>query len=110
VDALVGRIDLGAVLARVDLDDVLAKVDINALLQRVDIDALLERTELGSVIARSGSAVIAHVIDAGRGQGIALDSGVNRFVDWLLRRDPSRRPIGPPALLAASSPEAGHEA
>jgi hypothetical protein len=106
VDALAARIDLGALLARVDLDEILAKVDINALLQRVDIDALLERTELGSVIARSGSAVIAHVVDVGRGQGVALDGVINRFVDWLLRRDSSHRPSGPPAMLAATSSEA----
>ena len=105
VDALVARIDLGALLARVDLDEVLAKVDVNALLQRVDLDALVERTELGSIIARSGSAVVTHVVDVGRGHGVAIDGAVNRFVDWLLRRDPSGRPTGPPSLVAASTSE-----
>src|SRR5207253_4543200 len=61
---------------------------INALLQRVDVDALIERTELGSLVARSGTAVIGHVIDAGRSGGIALDTAVNRFVD---RRSEERR-------------------
>jgi hypothetical protein len=48
---------------------------------------------------------MAHVVDVGRGQGVALDGAVNRLVDALLRRDPSRRPTGPPSLVAGASAE-----
>lgn len=50
--ALITRLDLGAVLQEVDLDALLDAVDLNAILARVDLNALLTNVDLNALLAK----------------------------------------------------------
>ena len=52
VNALLGRIDLNAVLARVDVNQVLDRVDLNAVLARVDLNQVIDRVDMNAVVAQ----------------------------------------------------------
>jgi hypothetical protein len=106
LDLLLGRMDVNALIDRLDVDQIVAKLDMNALLEQIDVDALVERTQIGSLIARSGAGVAGKVLDAARSQGVGLDSFVHRWMNRLLRRDPSVRPDGPPLLVGFAKPSA----
>jgi hypothetical protein len=86
VDALLTRVDLDALLSRVDLDALLTRVDLNRLLTRVDIDAIVQHTDIGAVVLLSSGSVADKAVDLVRGQGVALDRLIDRWVRRLLRR------------------------
>jgi hypothetical protein len=104
MNVLLDRIDVQALVERLDMDEIVAKLDINAVLEHVDLDAVIARTEIGSIIARSGAGVAGIVLDVGRSQGVGLDAFVHRWMDRLLRRDPSARPGIPPLLVPEPPP------
>jgi hypothetical protein len=104
IDGVVGRVDIDTVVRRVDLDELMRSVDIDQVLQRVDVDALIARTELGSVVARSTAGLVGDALDLLRSVGVGLDLFVHRWVDRLLRRDPSVPPGGPRLLVASAPP------
>ncbi len=104
LNVLLAKIDVQALVDRLDMDEIVANLDVNALLENIDLDALIERTQIGSLIARSGAGVAGKVLDVGRSQGVGLDSFIHRWMDRLLRRDPSTRPAGPPLLMLDSPP------
>jgi hypothetical protein len=104
VNRVLERVDIDAVVRRVDLDELMRGVDIDQVLQRVNVDALIARTELGSVVARSTAGVIGGALDLLRSVGVGLDLFVQRWVNRLLRRDPSAPPGGPRLLVASASP------
>jgi hypothetical protein len=76
---------------------------VEKIIQRVDIDALVEQTELGTIIARSTSGVASEALDVVRAQAVGLDDFVARWINRILRRDPSDWPKGPLGL----TPEVG---
>jgi hypothetical protein len=101
VDAVVSRVDVEKLIERVDVEKIIERVDIKAMIERVDIDALVEQTEIGTIIAHSTSGVASEILDVIRAQAVGLDDFVARWVARILRRDPSRLPLGPPTLVAA---------
>jgi predicted RNA-binding Zn ribbon-like protein len=100
VDAVVSRVDVEKLIERVDVEKIIDRVDIKAMIERVDIDALVEQTEIGTIIAHSTSGVASEILDVIRAQAVGLDDFVARWVARILRRDPSRIPLGPPTLVA----------
>ncbi len=101
LDALMARIDLNAVMERLDLNAVMERIDLNSVMERVDVDSLVGRTEIGSLVAKSTSGIASDLLDVVRRQGVGLDNFVGRWVDRILRRDPTERPPGPPLLVPA---------
>jgi len=100
VEKLIERVDVEKIIERVDVEKVIDRVDIKAMIERIDIDALVEQTEIGTIIAHSTSGVASEILDVIRAQAVGLDDFVARWVARILRRDPSRIPLGPPTLVA----------
>lgn len=105
LDRLLDRIDIDRLLERVDVDALVARVDVDALIDRVDVEALMKKAKVGELVARSTSEVAGSTLDVARRQAVGLDTLILRLVDRVLRRDPSSRPMGPPALVR-QTPEA----
>jgi len=99
VEAIIDRVDVGAIVERVDIDALLTRVDVNGIVDRMDIDSLVQNTELGGLIAKSTSGVASSALDAVRSQGVGLDGFIERWVNRVARRDPSKLPEGPPLLV-----------
>ncbi|MFO7779172.1 MAG: RDD family protein [Nitriliruptoraceae bacterium] len=99
LDALVARVDLDAVLARVDLDALVARIDLDAVLETVDIEGLTRRAGIPELVAESTGQAANSALDLTRRQLVAVDVGLLRVVQRLLRRDPGTLPPGPPRLL-----------
>lgn len=102
VDTLLSRVDLNELLGRIDLDALLSRVDLNRLIAQVDIDALVQHTEIGAVIMMSSGNVGNQGVDLVRGQAVALDHVIDRWVRRLLRR-PDPGPAARPASLNAGA-------
>lgn len=109
VNALMDRVDVDALLDRVDVDALLDRVDVNALMNRADIDALLDRVDVKELTDRAGIPDIVRestgelagsAMDVVRRQIVALDQIASRVTYRFVKRDPSTRPIAPPALEA----------
>jgi hypothetical protein len=102
LNVLLGRVDLNELLNRIDVDVLLSRVDVNRLITQVDIDALVQHTEIGAVIMMSSGSVGNKAVDLVRGQAVALDHLIDRWVRRLLRRsDPGL--TAPPALRPAGA-------
>ncbi|HSZ40061.1 MAG TPA: hypothetical protein VK817_08895 [Trebonia sp.] len=102
VNTLLRQVDLNAVVAKIDVNALLGQVDVNRLITQVDIEAVIERTDLGGVIAMSSGHELSKAVDVVRGQAVALDGRIDRWVRRLLRRtEPG--PITPPALRNAEA-------
>jgi hypothetical protein len=86
VDTLLSRVDLNELLGRIDLDLLLSRVDVNRLIARVDVDALVQHTEIGAVIMMSSENAGNQAVNLVRGQAVALDHAIDRWVRRLLRR------------------------
>jgi hypothetical protein len=86
VDALLGQVDVDALLNRVDLDAVLDRVDVNHLITRVDMDAIARRADFAAVVGMSSGSVATRAADIVRGQAVAMDQRIDRWVRRLLRR------------------------
>jgi hypothetical protein len=52
LDALVGQLDVEAVVRRVDLDAAAARLDVASVVSRVDLDELIARIDLDEVVSR----------------------------------------------------------
>jgi uncharacterized RDD family membrane protein YckC len=102
VDALMDRVDADALLDRVDVDALMSRVDIDALLDRVDVKKLTDRAGIADIVRESTGALAGSALDTVRRQIVAVDQIVERAIYGLLRRDPSTRPVAPPALKAAA--------
>lgn len=99
VAALIDRVDLDAVLTRVDLDAVVARIDLDAALLTVDVEGLTRRAGIPELIADSTGQAANSALDLARRQLVAVDVGLLRVLQRLLRRDPGALPPGPPQLL-----------
>lgn len=100
VDALVQRVDVNAVVEKIDVNALLSQVDVNRLIEQVDIGEIVRHTDLGAVMSMSTGHEVGRVVDIVRGQAVALDRWIDRWVCRLLRRqDPG--PVAPPALHEA---------
>ncbi len=98
VDALLEQTDVDALLSRVDLNAVLDRVDVNRLVTRMDMEAIAQQTDLTAVVTVSSESVANQAADAIRGQAVALDRRIDRWVRRLLRRKGSEL-MSPPAPL-----------
>jgi len=81
-DAVIERVDIGAVVRRVplaeiiaaiDIDALLDQVDMNAILAHVDVDALLERIDVDGIVARVDIAAMLDRVDMTSIVGEVLD-------------------------------------
>jgi hypothetical protein len=81
-DAIIERVDIGAVVRRVPLADIIAAIDIdalldqvdmNAILAHVDVDALLERIDVDGIVARVDIAAMLDRVDMTSIVGEVLD-------------------------------------
>ncbi len=99
VDAVASRIDLDAQLRRVDLDAAVARVDLDAALAEVDVEDLVRRAGVPELIAESTGQAANTALDLARRQLVAVDVGLIRLLQRLLRRDPGALAPGPPLLL-----------
>jgi hypothetical protein len=78
VNALVGRVDLNAVLDQVDVNKLLARLDVSALMDQVDMNELLARVDVSALVDRVDINEILARVDVGR----LLDSvDVNDLAD-----------------------------
>ena len=107
VNALMDRVDVDALLDRVDVDALMSRVDIDALLDRVDVKELTDRAGIPDIVRESTGALAGSALDVIRRQIVAVDQIVERTVYRLIRRDPSTRPVAPPALEAATGMDEG---
>jgi hypothetical protein len=82
VDALIERINIGAVMERVplgeilgavDIDAILDQVDLNQVLTHVDVDGLIQRVDLDSLMTRVDVAALLDRIDLSSIVGEVLD-------------------------------------
>ena len=101
VNALLDRVDVDALLDRVDVNALMDRVDVDALLDRVDVKELTDRAGIPDIVRESTGALAGSAMDVVRRQIVAVDQVVERTIYRLLRRDPSTRPVAPPALEAA---------
>ena len=102
VNALMDRVDVDALLDRVDVDALMSRVDIDALLDRVDVKELTDRAGIPDIVRESTGALAGSALDVVRRQIVAVDQIFERTIYRLIRRDPSARPVAPPALEAAT--------
>jgi uncharacterized RDD family membrane protein YckC len=102
VNALMERVDVDALLDRVDVDALMSRVDIDALLDRVDVKELTDRAGIPDIVRESTGALAGSALDVVRRQIVAVDQIFERTIYRLIRRDPSARPVAPPALEAAT--------
>jgi hypothetical protein len=56
IDALLARIDINAIIARLDIDAIAARIDMGAIVERLDIDAVATRLDVAELVARLDSA------------------------------------------------------
>jgi hypothetical protein len=66
VNALVGRVDLNAVLDQVDVNKLLARLDVSALMDQVDMNELLARVDVSALVDRVDINEILARVDVGR--------------------------------------------
>ena len=102
VNSLMDRVDVEALLDRVDVDALMSRVDIDALLDRVDVKELTDRAGIPDIVRESTGALAGSALDIVRRQIVAVDQIFERTIYRLIRRDPSARPVSPPALKAAT--------
>ena len=102
VNSLMDRVDVEALLDRVDVDALMNRVDIDALLDRVDVKELTDRAGIPDIVRESTGALAGSALDVVRRQIVAVDQIFERTIYRLIRRDPSARPVAPPALEAAT--------
>jgi hypothetical protein len=86
VNAVLEKVDMNALLGRVDLDALLDRVDVNRLITRVDIDSIAQHADIGAVFAASSGNMASGAVDIVRGQAVAADQRIDRWVHRLLRR------------------------
>lgn len=98
-DDILDRVDVNALLDRVDVDALLDRVDVDRLMARVDVADLVERAGVADIVRASTQDVAGSAIDAARRYAVGLDVVVTGALRRLLRRDLSRFPAAPPALL-----------
>ncbi|MGH3278625.1 MAG: hypothetical protein ACRDNW_05740 [Trebonia sp.] len=103
VDTLLSRVDLNELLGRIDLDVLLSHIDVNRLIAQVDIDALVQHTEIGTVIMMSSGNVGNKAADLVRGQAVAVDHVIDRWVRRLLRRPDPGLAASPGPLNAGAA-------
>jgi hypothetical protein len=102
VNAVLEKVDVNALLSRVDLDALLDRVDVNRLITRVDIDSIAQHTDIGAVVVASSENMASGAVDIVRGQVVAADQRIDRWVHRLLRRK-AGGPAGPSTLLKAEA-------
>ena len=102
VDALLSQVDLNAVIEKIDLNALLGRVDVQALAERIDVGAILKHTDIGAVIAMSSRPATSEAVDILRGEAVALDDRIDRWVRRLLRRRDSV-PAAPTTVLNAET-------
>ena len=98
VDHLMDRVDVNALLDRVDVNHLMDRIDVNHLMDRVDVKALTDRAGIPEIVQESTGALAGSAMDVVRRQIVSLDQIVGRFTYHLIGRDPSDRPVAPPAL------------
>ena len=99
VDAVASRLDLDAQIRRIDLDAAVAQVDLDAAIAGVDVEELVRRAGIPDLIAESTGQAANSALDLARRQLVAVDIGLIRLLQRLLRRDPGALAPGPPLLL-----------
>lgn len=102
VNAVLEKVDVNSLLSRVDLDALLDRVDVNRLITRVDIDSVVQHTDIGAVFAMSSGNMASGAVDIVRGQAVAADQRIDRWVHRLLRRKTSGL-ADPPTLPPAEA-------
>lgn len=102
VNAVLEKVDVNAVLSRIDLDPLLDRVDVNRLIARIDIESIVQHTDIGAVFVKSSENMASGAVDILRGQAVATDQRIDRWVHRLLRRKTSG-PAGPPTLPGAEA-------
>lgn len=107
IDALLARVDINALLERVDIDRLLERVDVNELLDEIDLDRLMakidvkdlaERAGIPDIVRESTGALAGSAIDVFRRQVVALDTVIGATAFRLTGRNPASRPASPPTL------------
>lgn len=101
-DDILDRVDVNALLDRVDVDRLLDRVDVDRLMARVDVGDLVERAGVADIVRASTQDVAGSALDAARRYAVGLDVVVTGALRRLLRRDLSRFPAAPAALLPAT--------
>ncbi len=82
-----------------DLDALVARIDLDATLETVDIEALTRRAGIPELITESTGQAANSALDLTRRQLVAVDAGLLRVLQRLLRRDLAALAPGPPRLL-----------
>ena len=73
VGAVVRRVPLADIIAAIDIDELLDQVDMNAILAHVDVDALLERIDVDGIVARVDISAMLDRVDMTSIVGEVLD-------------------------------------
>jgi hypothetical protein len=102
VNAVLEKVDLDALLSQVDLNALLDRVDVNRLITRVDIDSIAQHTDIGAVFVASSGNMASGAVDIVRGQAVAADQRIDRWVHRLLRRKTPGL-VSPPTLTSAEA-------
>ena len=102
VNAVLEKVDLDALLSQVDLNALLDRVDVNRLITRVDIDSIAQHTDIGAVFVASSGNMASGAVDIVRGQAVAADQRIDRWMHRLLRRKTPGL-AGPPTLTSAEA-------
>ncbi|MGB9358223.1 MAG: RDD family protein [Acidimicrobiia bacterium] len=98
VNHLMDRVDVNQLLDRVDVNHLMDRIDVNHLMDRVDVKALTDRAGIPEIVQESTGALAGSAMDVVRRQIVSLDQILGRFTYRLIGRDPSDRPVAPPAL------------
>lgn len=102
VNALLDQVDIDRLLARVDIDTLLDRVDVDRLMARVDVRALAERAEIPDLVRESTGELAGSALDVFRRQIVGLDAIVGSGAYRLTGSDPAERPASPPELATAA--------
>ena len=64
IDAILDQVDINQVLAHVDVDGLIQRVDVDGLIQRVDVDGLMTRVDVAALLDRIDlSSIVGEVLD-----------------------------------------------
>ena len=79
---------------------------VDKVVDRIDIPTIVQRANVSDIVGESTGRVAGSVLDAIRRQLVSLDEIVGRICYRIVRRDPGKTPVGPPALVGPVTQDA----
>lgn len=104
VNALLEQVDIDRLIERIDLDAILDQVDVDRLIDRIDVRGLAERAGIPDLVRESTGELAGSAVDVFRRQIVGLDAIVGSAAFRLTGRDPAERPVSPAGLATPSAP------